>query len=47
MQTMVTIYISIFHVVDTEMYRDFTSVVHLKYTGNTRDVHMNYTENTL
>ena len=33
--------------VNTEVYMDFTSVVHLKYTGNSRDIHVKYTGNTL
>ena len=38
---------SILHVANTEVCMDFTSVVHLKYTGNTLDKHVIYTGNAL
>ena len=44
---MVAIDISILHVVNTEVYKNFTSVVHLKYTGNARAMPVKYSENTL
>ena len=33
--------------INTEVYMDFTSVIHLKYTESTRDTNVNYMGSTL
>ena len=32
--------------INTEVYMDLRSVIHLKYPGNTRAIHVIYTKNT-